>query len=98
MICEARDDVTSKTVEIRLLSVNDLVAVEAPYHIYPVEQNFKIRPVLLSKTALYKKACEVMENDVSLYTVSEFHALIYKSGDDVYTPRMVKMKLKQKHK
>ena len=98
MICEARDDVTSKTVEIRLLSVNDLVAVEAPYHIYPVEQNFKIRPVSLSKTALYKKACEVMENDVSLYTVSEFQALIYKSGDDVYTPRMVKMKLKQKYK
>ena len=32
-ICEARDDVISKTVETRLLSVNDLVAVEAPYHI-----------------------------------------------------------------
>ena len=28
-----RDDVISKTVETRLLSVNDLVAVEAPYHI-----------------------------------------------------------------
>ena len=32
-IREARDDVTSKTVETRLLSVNDLVAAEARYHI-----------------------------------------------------------------
>ena len=35
---------------------------------------------------------------MNLYTVSEFHALISKSGDDVYTPRMVKMKLRQKYK
>ena len=32
-ICEARDDVTSKTVETRLLSVNDLVTAEARCHI-----------------------------------------------------------------
>ena len=35
---------------------------------------------------------------MNLCTVSEFHALMSKSGDDVYTPRMVKMKLKQKYK
>ena len=105
-ICEARDDVTSKTVETRLLSVNDLVAAEARYHIScrtkfenPLpEYATPGLPVSLSKTVLFEKACEVMENDMNLYTVSEFHALMSKSGDDVYTPRMVKMKLKQKYK
>ena len=35
---------------------------------------------------------------MNLYTVSEFHAMMSKSGADVYTPSMVKMKLKQKYK
>ena len=39
-----------------------------------------------------------MENDMNIYTVSEFHTLMSKSDDDVYTPRMVKIKLKQKYK
>lgn len=106
VICEARDDVTSKTVETRLLSVNDLVAAEARYHIScrtkfenPLQEYVTPgRPVSSSKTALFEKACEEMENDMNLYTVSEFHALMSKGGDDVYTPKMVKMKLKQKYK
>ena len=105
-ICEARDDVTSKTVETRLLSVNDLVAAEARYHIScrtkfenPLpEYATPGRLVSLSKTVLFEKACEVMENDMNIYTVSEFHTLMSKNDDDVYTPRMVKMKLKQKYK
>ena len=35
---------------------------------------------------------------MNIYTVSEFHTLMSKSDDDVYTPRMVKIKLKQKYK
>ena len=105
-ICEARDDITSKTVETRLLSLNDLVAAEARYHIScqtkfenPLpEHPTPGRPVSLSKTAVFEKACELMENDMNLYTVSEFHALMSKSGDDVHTPRTVKTKLKQKYK
>ena len=105
-ICEARDDITSKTVETRLLSLNDLVAAEARYHIScqtkfenPLpEHPAPGRPISLSKTAVFEKACELMENDMNLYTVSEFHALISKSGGDVHTPRTVKTKLKQKYK
>ena len=71
-IYEAREDVTSKTMETRLLSVNDLVAVEARYHIScrtKFESPFPKyatpgRPVSLSKTALFEKPFEVMENDI----------------------------------
>ena len=105
-ICEACDNVTSKTVETWLLSVNYLAAAEAQYHLYcrtkfenPLPKYATPRrPGSLSKTTLFEKACEVMGNDMNLCTVSEFYALMSKSGDDVYTPRMVKMKLKQKYK
>jgi len=105
-ICKACDDEATKTVENRVINVHDLVAAEARYHIMyrrsfenPLpEYKTPGRPVSSNKTVLFEKACEVLENDMELYSVTEFHTLMSKFGEDIYTVKMTKTKLHQKYK
>ena len=46
---------------------------------------------------LFEKACESLEDDIELYTVAEFHNLMSKLGDDIYSPKMTQMKLKERY-
>ena len=47
--------------------------------------------------ALFNAACKILENDMELYTVAEFHSMMKELGDDVYSTKMTQMKLKEKY-
>ena len=106
-ICKTRNDKTAKDVETRLITVSDLVAAEARYHV-ACRTNFENptpeyktpgRPVSSRKMELFVKACEeFVENDLELYTVAEFHNLMATLGDNIYTVKMTQIKLKEKYK
>lgn len=105
-ISRTRKDKTAKDVETRLITVSDLVAAEARYHV-ACRTNFENptpeyktpgRPVSSKKMELFVKACEeFLENDFELHTVSEFHDLMGTLGDDIYTVKMTQLKLKEKY-
>ena len=104
-ICKNRDDLVAKTIESRLLNVNDLVAVEARYHV-SCRTNFenplpkfekKGRPISTQKFAVFEKACEKLEDDIELYTVDEFHNLMSKLSNDIYSQKMAQIKLKERY-
>ena len=90
-----------------LLSVNDIVAAEARYH-NSCRLKFEKSPTKLptgkpiesEKHGNFEKACIVMENDMELCIVNEFHKLMLKianeNDSDVYYLRMVQ-KLTQKY-
>ena len=93
--CKTRDDLVFKTIGSRLLNVSDLVTAEARYHI-PCRTNFenpvpkfekKGRPISTQKLILFEKVCESLD-DIELYTVAEFHDLICKLRDDIYSSKM----------
>lgn len=107
-ICKIRNDETSQKISKQLLSVNDLVAAEARYHISCRLKFEKSptnlptgRPIEGMKHGNFEKACIVMENDMELYTVNEFHKLMLEianeNDSDVYSLRMVQSKLTQKY-
>ena len=83
-ICKNRDDDIAKKIEKQLLSVNDLVAAEARYHTscrFKFEKSISVnvaigRPIESLKQKNFEKVCEIMENDMELFTVNEFHKLI----------------------
>ena len=92
-------------MEARLLSVYDLVAAEARYHV-ACRTNFENpmpkystpgRPTSTEKMALFNAACKKLEDDMELYTVAEFHSMMKELGDDVYSTKMTQMKLKEKY-
>ncbi|XP_057301367.1 uncharacterized protein LOC130635869 [Hydractinia symbiolongicarpus] len=48
---------------------------------------------------LFEQACiKFLENDIELYSVSEFHNMMSTLGDDVYTIKMTQVKLKERYK
>ena len=102
-ICKNRDDLVAKTIESRLLNVNDLVAVEARYYVScrtnsenPLPKfEKKGRPISTQKFAVFEKACEKLEDDIELYTVDEFHNLMSKLSNDIYSQKMAQIKLKE---
>ena len=104
-ICMKRDDKLGKTIESRLLNVSDLVAAEAKYHIAcrtnfenPLPKNKTSgRPVSTEKMTLFNEACKQLEDDVELYTVSEFYNMMSKLGNDTYTLKMTQAKLQEKY-
>ena len=85
-----------------------MVAVEARYHV-TCRKNFENpflvctsgRPVECDKQENFEKARIAMENDMELYTVSEFHKLMSEIGKEseteVYSVRMTHSKLKDRY-
>ena len=85
--------------------MSDLVAAEARSRI-SCRTNFensvpkfekKGRPTSTQKLKLFEKACESLEDDIELYTVAECHSLMSKLGDDIYSPKMTQIKLKERY-
>ena len=78
-ICKSRSDDYAMNIQRRLLSVVDLVAPEARYHIacrtafeVPSDRKTPGRPVSTTKNELFEKACtDFLQDDVELYTVSQ---------------------------
>ena len=104
-ICETRDNILSKSILGRLLTINDLVAAEGRYH-KACRSKFENplpkfptpgRPKCFSKMEIFDEACEKLENDDDLYTVSDFHTMMSKLGNDVYSVKMTLAKLKEKY-
>ena len=73
-----------------------MVAAEAKYHVSyrvnlekPVPQNKTPgRSASTEKVTISNKACEILEVDVDLYTVSEFHNITFSLGNNIYTLKM----------
>ena len=104
-LCKSREDAYAKTIERRLLSVNDLVAAEARYHkscrstfenILP-KRSSKGRPTSTRKVDAFEKTCKLLEDDMELYTVKEFQELMESQNEDVYSMKMTKIKLQEKY-
>ena len=87
------------------MGVSDLVAAEAKYHVAyrtnfenPLPKNQSSgRPVSTEKMSVSNKVCQTLENDIELYTVSEFFNMMYRLGDDTYTLKMTQVKLQEKY-
>ena len=90
-ICKNRDDEQAKSIEERLLLVNDLVAAEAKYHVSwrvnfekPVPQNKTPGcPVSTENVTIFNQACGILEEDVDLDTFSEFHNIRPSLGNNI---------------
>lgn len=104
-ICAHRNDKFSKSIETRLLSVNDLVAAEARYH-KSCRSSFENkpstnltpgRPKSEGKINAFISMCEKFENEMEMYTVTEFQESMKKLNDEVYSVKMIKEKLKEKY-
>ena len=103
-LCNERNDFLSKTVKARLLNINDLVAVEARYHIYcrakfekPITTSSCGRPTSTEKLTVFNAACIKLEEDIDLYTVSEFYEMMQTLGEEIYSLKMTQNKLKEKY-
>jgi hypothetical protein len=103
-LCKERKDFLSKTIEARILNINDLVAAEARYHIFcrakferPVTTSSSGRPTSTEKLTVFNAACMKLEEDIDLYTVSEFYDMMQTLGEETYSLRMTGNKLKEKY-
>ena len=104
-ICKNRNDKQGKSIEGRLLVLNDLVAAEATYNVScrvnfekPVPQNKTLGcPVSTEKVTIFNKACEILEEDVEMYAVSEFHNIMSSIGNNIFTLKMTQQKLEEKY-
>ena len=87
------------------MSVSDLLAAEAKYHAScrtnfenPLPKNESSgRPVSTEKLSVLNKACQTLEDDIDLYTVSEFYNMMCRLGGDTYTLKMTQVILQEKY-
>ena len=88
-----------------LLSANDLVAAEAKYHSscrtsFENSQPSKStpgRPTSEGKMISFLTMCLKLENEMDLYTLTEFHEAMKKLVKEVYSVKMTKIKLFEKY-
>ena len=87
------------------MSVGDLIAAEAKYH-KSCRSSFenplpkyssKGRPKSNRKVDAFENTCQILEDDMELYTVKEFQELMEKQSEEVYCIKMTKIKLKEKY-
>ena len=87
-ICQQRNDKYSKVTEMRLLSVSDLVAAEAKYY-KSCRSSFKNLPsshltpgcpTSEEKMNVFLSMCPKSEDEIDIYTLTEFHEAIAKLG------------------
>ena len=45
---------------------------------------------------MFNKACEILEEEVDLYTVSEFHNIMSSLGNNIYTLKLTQQELQEK--
>ena len=55
------------------------------------------RPVSTGKVTIPNKACEILEEDVDLYTVFEFQNITPSLGNDIYTLKMTQPNIQKRY-
>ena len=55
------------------------------------------RPPSADKLTAFNTMCDKMEDECELYTVKEFQEAMQVLGDDVYSVKMAKIKLKERY-
>ena len=86
-------------------SISDLVAAERRYHTScrssfenPIPKYAsRRRPPSSDKLTAFNTMCDKMKNECELYTIKEFQEAMQKQGDDVYSVKMTKIKLKERY-
>ena len=92
-ICQQRNDKFSMLVEMRLLSVSDLVAAEAMYQKSyrssfekpPASRLTSGRPISEGKMREFLSMCQKFEDEMEVFTLKEFHEAMSKLGTEVYS-------------
>ena len=105
-ICRGREDNYAKNIERRLLGISDFVAAEARYHSAcrssfenPLpKKSSKGRPISTDKIAAFESMCSILEDEMELFTLSEFQAKMEEQHENVYSPLMTKKKLQEKYR
>ncbi len=103
-ICKSRQDSLSKSIEMRLLNVSDLVAAEARYHKI-CRSNFENpipkhtsrgRPPSREKEHAFNIMCRKIEETIELFTVKEFNDEMEKLSDNIYSVKWTKNQVEGK--
>ena len=55
------------------------------------------RPILTKKLTVFNAACIKLEENIDLYTVSEFYEMMQTFGEEIYSLKMTQNKLKEKY-
>ena len=105
-ICKGREDNHAKSTARRLLGISDFVAAEARYHSAcrssfenPLpKKSSKGRPISTDKIAAFESMCSILEDEMELFTLSEFQAKMEEQHENVYSPLMTKKKLQEKYR
>ena len=54
-------------------------------------------PVSIEKVTIFNKACEILEEDFEMYTVSEFHNIMSSLGNNIFTLKITQQKFEEKY-
>ena len=105
-ICRGREKNYGKNIEWWLLGISDFVAAEARYHSAcrssfenPLpKKSSKGRPISTDKIAAFESMCSILEDEMELFTLSEFQVKMEEHHENVYSPLMMKKKLQEKYR
>ena len=105
-ICRGREVNYAKNIERRLLGISGFVATEARYNSAcrssfenPLpRKSSKGFPILADKIAAFQSICSIVEDEMVLFTLSEFQAKTEEQQEKVYSPLMTKKKLQEKYR
>ena len=104
-ICRGRENNYAKNIERRLLGISNFVATEAWYHSAcrssfesPLpKKSLKSCPISTDKIAAFESICIILEDEIELFTLSEFQAKMEEQQENVYSPLMMKKEWQEKY-
>ena len=103
-ICGDREDNGTKKIESQLLGISKIIA--ARYHSkcgssfenpFPLKSS-RVRPKSTDKLVEFESICSILEDEMELFTLSEFQAMMEEQHENVYLLLMTKKKLQEKYK
>ena len=62
------------------------------------KKSSKGRPISTYKIAAFESICSILEDEMELFTLSEFQAKMEEQHENVYSPLMTKKKLQEKYR
>ena len=105
-ICRGREDNYAKNIERQLLGISDFVAAETRYHSACrssfenplLKKSSKGCPILTDKIAPFESMCSSLEDEMELFTLSEFQAKMEEQHEKACSTLMTIKKLQEKYK
>ena len=103
-ICGDREDNGTKKIESQLLGISKIIA--ARYHSkcgssfenpLPLKSS-RVRPKSTDKLVEFESICSILEDEMELFTLSDFQAMMEEQHENVYLLLMTKKKLQEKYK